>query len=374
MFWSLKRYPKDTLRNIDRKGASVDALSGVGVQALWLFSWVVAGVAIVWYIRRRIGRSASELRKKETDLGRTPDSRRTDIFLGDVPEAPIEEPRVADRVEASALVPPEIQPDVTFRLEVVIARQGTIAEAVELVRAGRIDLIAAQAKVLTVPVQRNSVMEIGIECEEAISISPPLRRIMWSGEPHGASFQIHPPVQPRGAELLIDVNIFIDRVCIGYLPLTLPFVPASTGSSRAAIATGALCIPERIFMSYTGADRAYVMPIARALNRLGIHTFMDRLSLQGGESWESRLYEEIDACDCFMLFWSQQSARSDWVKREALAALERRRASSNMMPKIVTHILGPPPPAPAPDGLEALHFNDPAFALWEMAVAEASKR
>jgi hypothetical protein len=261
---------------------------------------------------------------------------------------------------------------VPFRLEAVVARQGGIGEAIESVRAGRIGLQAARPMAMAALVQRDSVIEIGVECEEAVSINPRMQRIPWSGEPAGASFQIRPPSAPRGESLLIDLNFFVGGVCIGYVPLSLPFAAQEQGSiaTHASVAAGALRTPQRVFMSYTGADRAQVLPIALALRRLDIETFMDRLSLEGGEMWEQRLYEEIDACDCFMLFWSQRSARSTWVQREALRALERRRASPNMTPKIVTHLLGPPPPAPIPPGLEALHFNDPAYALWEMAVTE----
>jgi hypothetical protein len=353
------------------------------------FAWTALGtlvlllvgfVALLWLVRRgrREDRTDTTLEiRDEPAVAQSTGDDRPEILLGGrpaSPRSPSDLPRVGDRLEASALVPPVIRADVPFRLEAVIASQGSIVEAIESVRAGRIGLQAARPMALASLVQRDSIIEVGVECAEAVSINPRMRRIPWDGGPAAASFQIRPPAAPSGESLLIDLNFFIGRVCIGYVPLSLPFATQQQASiaGHAPVASGALRTPQRVFMSYTGADRAQVLPIALALRRLEIKTFMDRLSLEGGDLWEERLNEEIDACDCFMLFWSHQSARSTWVQRETLRALARRRASSDMTPKIVTHLLGPPPPAPIPSGLEALHFNDPAYAVWEMAVAEAA--
>jgi hypothetical protein len=273
-----------------------------------------------------------------------------------------------DRVQASALVPKAVARGQVFRVEAVLARPRDMAHALAALNADPQALESVPPRGLAALLRRESVLEVTLDCADAASIAPRSRRLVWTGAPLTAGFQVRPRADLEGDRLLADVNVFVNRVCVGYLPLSLPVQAAGDGTP--ARAEAAFEVPRRVFMSYTGSDRDHVLPIARALRSIGIDAFMDRLSLEAGEEWEERLYAEIDACDCFMLFWSPAAARSPWVEREAVRALNLRRASATRRPKIVTHLLGKPPPAAVPPSLAALHFNDPAYALWEAAVAQ----
>jgi hypothetical protein len=77
------------------------------------------------------------------------------------------------------------------------------------------------------------------------------------------------------------------------------------------------------FLSYAVQDRKEVIKFARALSAAKIDFFQDILSLQPGEEWEPRLFEEIEQCDVFYLFWSKHAALSSMVQREAERAHER---------------------------------------------------
>ena len=82
------------------------------------------------------------------------------------------------------------------------------------------------------------------------------------------------------------------------------------------------------------------------------------LSLEPGEAWEQRLYDEIDRCDLFLLFWSSNAAKSEWVERETEHAIARQRATEGS-PEITPIIIeGPPPAKPIPEQLRHMHFND----------------
>jgi hypothetical protein len=97
---------------------------------------------------------------------------------------------------------------------------------------------------------------------------------------------------------------------------------------------------------------------AQGLKAGGTNFFNDLLSLEPGERWEKRLYDEIDRCDVFFLFWSSHARASEWVMKETAHALARQAASPDGQPDIVPVIIeGPPSPAP-PDSLKAIHFND----------------
>jgi hypothetical protein len=152
------------------------------------------------------------------------------------------------------------------------------------------------------------------------------------------------------------------RVPIGQLRFMLPVEPQVRTQPAEAMGEQAKLF-RRAFLSYSSEDRVEVLKRAQALKAAGVVVFQDLMSLEAGEAWEERLNAEIDACDLFLLFWSEAARRSDWVAREVDRALERRARTRNAEPEIMPVILeGPPPPAP-PQRFAHLHFNDPVCYL-----------
>ena len=100
------------------------------------------------------------------------------------------------------------------------------------------------------------------------------------------------------------------------------------------------------------------MKRVQMLARCQISFFQDILALEPGERWERKLYEYIDQCDVFMLFWSSASKESEWVRKEVEYALKRKGTAESALPEIVPIPLeGPPIPLPPPE-LSHIHFND----------------
>jgi hypothetical protein len=105
-------------------------------------------------------------------------------------------------------------------------------------------------------------------------------------------------------------------------------------------------------------DLDEVMKRVQMLPRVNITFFQDLLSLEPGERWERKLYEHIDDCDVFMLFWSTAAKESKWVRKEVEYALGRKGGDDSRPPEIVPILIeGPPVPLPPPE-LAHLHFND----------------
>ena len=124
------------------------------------------------------------------------------------------------------------------------------------------------------------------------------------------------------------------------------------------------------FLSYASPDRAEVLKRAQALKAVHVDFFKDLLSLEPGEIYPPRLYEEIDRCDLFLLFWSSHAKASRWVTDETDRALARRGGKPDAPPDIVPIVLeGPPVPAP-PESWKDIHFND--WLRYVIAAEEAS--
>jgi hypothetical protein len=125
------------------------------------------------------------------------------------------------------------------------------------------------------------------------------------------------------------------------------------------------------FLSYASADRSEVLKRAQALRAVRVDFFHDLLSIDPGEQWAPRLFQEIDRCDLFLIFWSSNAAKSEWVRRESEYALDRRKKSVDDLPDIAPIILEFPIPAP-PESMRGIHFNDSLGYIIAAAQLEQS--
>ncbi len=74
--------------------------------------------------------------------------------------------------------------------------------------------------------------------------------------------------------------------------------------------------PQRVFISYSRADRQRVAGLASLLEALEHDVFMDQRSIRPGKRWKKKLEEELQSADVLLVFWTRHAARSDWVRRE----------------------------------------------------------
>ena len=91
---------------------------------------------------------------------------------------------------------------------------------------------------------------------------------------------------------------------------------------------------------------------------VGIDFFQDVLSLEPGDRFERRIEAGIDRCDLFLLFWSSEAKRSEWVRKEVQLALSRNAGNELSPPEIRPVIVEGPPTVEPWDELAHLHFND----------------
>jgi hypothetical protein len=104
----------------------------------------------------------------------------------------------------------------------------------------------------------------------------------------------------------------------------------------------------QIFLSYSSADRNRAEVLKDWFESLGWSVFWDR-EIPPGENWESYLFAHLDRAACVVVLWTPAAYESDWVIKEATAALERGR---------LVQIKGTGLPAPPPfDAIQALPFQ-----------------
>lgn len=72
----------------------------------------------------------------------------------------------------------------------------------------------------------------------------------------------------------------------------------------------------KVFISYSRADRHRAEGLAELLESLGNEVFFDKRSIKGGRMWEKEIYSKIEESDILVVFWTKNAAKSEWVRRE----------------------------------------------------------
>src|SRR5215207_4306193 len=77
-----------------------------------------------------------------------------------------------------------------------------------------------------------------------------------------------------------------------------------------------------IFLSYAREDAPRAGQIVDALEHQSWTVWWDR-RIQTGSEWRRTVLPELEQARCVVVLWSDHAAQSDWVIKEARAAVER---------------------------------------------------
>jgi hypothetical protein len=190
-------------------------------------------------------------------------------------------------------------------------------------------------------------------------ISEPAQTLVWLGDAESVQFEVNAPPDCKPGTVVGKVTVSQDSVPIGRISFTLKFVEQEESAKQTPVPAGDNAWPYKYaFISYDSADRDKVLARVQMLERFGMEYFQDVLKLDPGDRWEKELYKNIDRCDVFLLFWSQNAKDSEWVMREVDYAIARQGGDENAPPAIEPVIIEGPPIIPPPEKLSKLHFND----------------
>jgi len=265
----------------------------------------------------------------------------------------------ADPVDCTVFAPPTAQAGESILVQVYAHMPDQSEQVVQLAQEADETARRLGFRSLEVEIPRGTKLQIeltlpGVEIEDSI------QQVVWRGRATSVQFAVDlPRTQPPG-NLIGRVAVYRDGTPIGHVRFKLeinagdrppvPSVPRPLGDEAKRYS--------QAFLSYAMKDLNEVMKRVQMLARCHISFFQDILSLEPGERWERKLYEHIDHCDVFMLFWSTASKESKWVRQEVEYALKRKGTDDSAPPEIVPILLeGPPIPLPPPE-LSHLHFND----------------
>ncbi len=77
-----------------------------------------------------------------------------------------------------------------------------------------------------------------------------------------------------------------------------------------------------IFLSYASGDRERVAPLVETFEAQGWSVWWDR-HIVPGTSFDDMIEQALTQSACVVVVWTEESASSDWVRREALFGLDK---------------------------------------------------
>jgi TIR domain len=210
---------------------------------------------------------------------------------------------------------------------------------------------------LAAEITRGQCVELILEAQ-GLAVNEAKQTLIWRGQPCACQFTVAAPRASAGRTFHARVIVLVDTVPIGSVSFALGVIKRRASRSKIKICGDRARRYTYAYLCYASQDRHEVIRRAQMLKAAGIDFFNDLLSLEPGENWGVRLYEEIDRCDVFYLFWSSHAKASEWVMIETEYALALRTQSEDSNPDIIPIVIEGPPPPPPPASLRDIHFND----------------
>ena len=170
---------------------------------------------------------------------------------------------------------------------------------------------------LEVPLKKGDNVEIELNVNGDSLLYNCRKLVVWQGSFVKRAFDFIVPSDINTTELSCSVNVFVNGAIAG----ELIFLTAIVDSPR-RLNTNVCARPtKKLFISYSHKDIASAEKIAKIHEALGIDVFFDKHRLKAGYIYSEEISKFIQTADTFVLCWSENAAKSDYVEKERQEAL-----------------------------------------------------
>lgn len=145
------------------------------------------------------------------------------------------------------------------------------------------------------------------------------KSVIWQGSFTKCSFDYFVPKDIDVDELSCMAMLTVNGVPVGEMRFITKIVETPRQLNPEIIAHKY----NKVFISYAHKDEAKVKSFHEGLKLAGIEHFFDRKYLQAGDIFPQVIQDYINTADLFVLFWSENASKSEYVQKERLQALER---------------------------------------------------
>ena len=175
------------------------------------------------------------------------------------------------------------------------------------------------------------------------------KRVVWQGSFTKCSFDYFVPKDIDMDELSCVAMLTVNGIPVGEMRFITRIVDAPRQLNPEIIAHKY----NKVFISYSHQDESKVKFLHEGLELGAVPHFFDRKYLKAGDVFPQVIQDYINSADLFILCWSENASKSEYVQKERLQALER------AFPQVKIYPMSIEPRADLPtDMKENYHFGE----------------
>jgi pSer/pThr/pTyr-binding forkhead associated (FHA) protein len=185
---------------------------------------------------------------------------------------------------------------------------------------------------------------------KGVAFNPRRLTFEWLEDWQRTIFRYRASKELAGSAVNGKINIFVGPLLVATIKMPLLLEGRILQPQDHYLQTTA-DLYKQIFASYSHNDAQIVFTCRNVYKALGFDVLIDIDSLRAGQVFSSALRQMIDNADIFQLFWSEQAAKSPYVRQEWEYALQLNRGEGFVRP-----VYWEIPMVQPPDELANLHF------------------
>ena len=224
-----------------------------------------------------------------------------------------------DSVFSSIFAPAEVKPKSHVQVQVYLHLYEETEKVKALAQesdknAERRDYIPLQCKL-----KKEDKVDVLLNIYGETLLMSDKKSVVWQGSFTKCSFDYFVPKDIEVDELSCVAMLKVNEVPVGEMRFITRIVDAPRQLNPEIIAHKY----NKVFISYSHQDESKVKFLHEGLELGAVPHFFDRKYLKTGDVFPQVIKDYINSADLFILCWSENASKSEYVQKERLQALER---------------------------------------------------
>lgn len=261
---------------------------------------------------------------------------------------------IQDKLFSSVFAPVETKRSDYMMVQVYLYKPGE-EEAVAN-KAQEVDSNAERRNYISLSVKLKKGDKVKITLSalgKYVTIEDSTQEITWQGQLTDCQFAVWVDESFCASTLLGVVQLMVNGAPVGRMMFKTKVVDDNPRISYSNIECKRYY---KIFISYSHEDEERVKYLAEAYKAQGVDYFFDRHYLKAGDVYPMKIKQYIDSADLFILCWSKNAAKSDYVNLERHQALALAYPQVNIQEASITiHPISIKPRAEYPEDMNKVY-------------------
>lgn len=218
--------------------------------------------------------------------------------------------------------------------------------------AERRDYVPLQCKL-----RRGDKVDVLLNIYDELLLYSDKKSVIWQGSFNKCSFDYFVPKEIDVDELSCVALLTVNEIPIGEMRFITKIVDAPRQLNTEIIAHKF----NKVFISYSHLDEEKVRFYHEGMELAKVPHFFDRSYLKTGDVFPQVIQNYINSADLFILFWSENASKSEYVEKERKQALERAfpQVKPQQAAKLSIYPISIEPRAELPSDMkESYHFGE----------------